>query len=659
VSRADTNFLRDAYIRMLQIRQFEAEATELTRGDTPAIAGSIHPCAGQEAIPVGTIAALRSDDRVLATYRGHGWVLESGITPVELMSEMCHRQTGPNGGRAGSLMVCDPGRRFMGENSIVGAGGPIACGLGIAARMQNTGRVVAVSFGDGAISQGGLHEAFMLAVAEKLPVIFVCENNEWAEMTATAYTNPFDISQRAAGYGMAGVTVDGCDPAAVRDAVADAARRARAGEGPTLIECKTIRLWGHYNKDIQHYRSTKNKDSAVARDPILRLRGVLEAAGVTKAELDELDRDVDRTMKHAVKEALAAPLPDPASVHQNLFAPAAAPAAASAGVTETMSYANAINRAFHDVMAARADVVVFGEDVAKPGGVFGLTRNLLKTYGPHRVFDTPIAESSILGSAVGAALEGLRPVAEIMFADFLLVALDQIVNQAANVRYVSNGKASAPLVIRTQQGVTPGSCAQHSQCLEGILAAVPGIKVGLPITPQDAYAMLRAAIEDPDPCILFEARIAFMREGEVAIGAAIEPASGARLLREGNDVAIITWGTAVYPALEAAERLAESGVQACVLNLRWLNPLDEAAILDVVTRCGRVLIVHEAARTGGFGAEISARIAEQHGHLLKAPVRRIGGEDVRMPASPILQRAVMPNADKILAGLKALVAQRS
>jgi 2-oxoisovalerate dehydrogenase E1 component len=639
---------------MQVIRNFEAKAVELTQADPPMIAGSIHMCAGQEAIPVGALAALRADDRVIATYRGHGWALEAGIPPFELMAELCQRSGGVNGGRAGSLLANDSRRRFIGQNSIVGAGGPVACGVAIAARAQKSGRVVVVSFGDGAISQGSLHEAFVLAASEHLPVIFVCENNGWAEMTPGSYASSAPIFERAAAYGMSGVSVDGCDPVAVRDAVAVAATKARAGDGPTLIECSTVRLWGHYNRDIQHYRSVRDRQAAESRDPIGRLRRLLASYGVRPEEIEALDLQVEQQIQAAVEQALASPPPDPSTVLEHLFAKST-PRSDSNGSAmmppQKITYATAVNRALHDAMAARAEVIVFGEDVGKPGGVFGLTRNLQKQYGTARVFDTPIAESSILGSAVGSAIDGMRPVAEVMFADFMLVALDQIINQAANVRYVSNGKSSAPLVVRTQQGVTPGSCAQHSQCLEGILASVPGLKVGCPATPQDAYSMLRAAIEDPDPCVVFEARSLFLREAEVVTGGNSEAAFGARLLRDGSDVAIICWGTAIYPALEAAEMLAAQGQQAAVLDLRWLAPLDEELIAKVVRRCGRVVVVHEAAQTGGFGAEIVARIAERHCGSLQIPVMRIGGADVRMPSAPVLQKLVVPSAEKILAAL--------
>ena len=298
---------------------------------------------------------------------------------------------------------------------------------------------------------------------------------------------------------------------------------------------------------------------------------------------------------------------------------------------------------------------MYGEDVGHSGGIFGASRDLQQDFGEARVFDTPIAESAILGSAVGAAMEGMRPIVEIMWGDFLLVALDSLVNQAANVRYLTRGEFGAPMVVRTQQGATPGSCAQHSQCLEALLAHIPGLKVGLPSTPQDAYSMLRAAAHDPDPCILFEARAHYQMAGTVRLGGGVEPARGAVLRRPGTDLAIISWGTMVHAALAAATTLAASGHQVAVLDLRWLAPLDEDAIAAAVKTCGRVLVVHEANRTMGFGAEIAARIAERLSSHLKQPVRRLGCRDSRMPAAPILQAALLPNTDAIVAAAREML----
>lgn len=648
------NYLRDAFFRMARIRAFEAKATELTTGPQPAIAGSIHPCAGQEAIPVGALSALEPRDRVLATYRGHGWALESGIPLDAAMAEMCQRGAGINGGRAGSLMMTSPANGFLGENSIVGACGPIACGVALAAKAKADGSVAVVSFGDGAMAQGGLHEALVTAAALQLPVIFVCENNGWAEMTPASFASGPGLAARVKGYGIESESLDGCDPEAVRDAVLRAASRARKGKGPTFLECQTVRLWGHYNKDIEHYRPRNDRTDAEQREPLGVMARKLAEAGMLPAEIEQLRADVEALVDTSVAAAVSALAPDPATLTHNLFGDRTEVTRRAPDV-ETMTYAQAINRALQDAMTDDASVILFGEDVAAPGGVFGASRGLLKQFGADRVLDTPIAETAILGMAVGAALHGQKPVAEIMFSDFLFVALDQIINQAANVRYVSNGLASAPLVVRTQQGVTPGSCAQHAQCVEAHLANIPGIKVGLPATPHDAYAMLRAAIADPDPCIIIEARSAFLNKGEVSLGGIFERAEGARLVSQGTDIGIITWGTSVHESLAAAEILANSGISAGVLDLRWLSPIDDDAIDALVAQCPSILIVHEASQTGGFGAEIFARIAERHGAAVKGSLARLGGLDVPMPSAPTLQRLVVPTADRIAERARSLI----
>jgi 2-oxoisovalerate dehydrogenase E1 component len=250
----------------------------------------------------------------------------------------------------------------------------------------------------------------------------------------------------------------------------------------------------------------------------------------------------------------------------------------------------------------------------------------------------------------------MRPVVEIMWADFMLVALDQLVNQAANVRYITQGRQSAPIVVRMQQGATPGSCAQHSQSLEALLAHIPGLRIGIPARPGDAYQMLRAAIDDPDPTIIIEARGLYQTKGPVALNSPIESIGGATFRRRGGDLAIITWGAMSLKAEEAADRLAASGIAATVLDLRWLSPLDDDAIAEAVTEgSGRVLVVHEANLTGGFGAEIAARIGERFFEELDSPVMRLGAPNVRMPSAPVLQEAVVPQAHDIVEAAQRLV----
>lgn len=648
------------YRRIHFIRAFEQRLWDLSAEKPPLVASSMHLCAGQEAVPVGAAAVLEERDRVVATYRGHGWALESGVNPYELLAEICHKADGINGGRAGSPLVMAPRAGFIGENSIVGAGCPIATGVAMAQLHRGDGGVTVVSIGDGATSQGSVHEAMVFAVSRKLPVIFVVEHNGWSEMTPTERIIPIEnLARRAQAYGMPGQTINGADPFEVRDAMRAAVERARRGEGPIMLECRVSRLWGHYNRDLEHYRSKADKAVAANLDPLTLLEQRLVSECLATAdELAELRALNDREIDGITERVRVAADPDPRSARRHVVQEAVRMKVRPTAPVEKreMSYIQAVNEAMRHALAASPDVVVYGEDCGGSGGIFAATRYLQRDFGPERVFDTPIAESAILGSAVGAAMEGMRPVVEIMWADFMLVALDQIVNQAANVRYVTGGLSSAPMVVRMQHGATPGSCAQHSQCLEALLCHIPGLKVGLPAEAQDAYSMLLAAIADPDPTIIIEARALYQEKATVELGGVPEPVGGARWRRRGADLTLIAWSTGVPIALKAAEKLSAQGVEAGVLDLRWLSPIDDDALADAVRLgSGRIVIVHEANRTGGMGAEIASRITERHWRELKAPVERVGTSDARMPASPVLQAALLPSAEKVVeAALRSL-----
>jgi len=653
VADSDRAYLLDCLKQIIHIRAFEQCALEASQAIPPKILGSIHLCAGQEAVPVAAIAGLDAADQIISTYRGHGWALASGLPVRDVLGEVCQRSIGINGGRGGSAYLMAPWTRFIGENSIVGAGVPIACGVAQANIAAGNGRVVVVSIGDGAFNQGSTHEGLAFAAARNLPVLIVCENNGWSELTATAQTFKIArIAQRASGYGMPGVTIDGTDPIAIRDTIRHAADRARGGGGPALIECRVPRLWGHYNRDIEHYRSKEDRQSAAERDPILL---VSKRLGINQQELDNLISIAKSEMDAVLATVLASPPPDAATALDHVWAPITHSAPAPApenGEPRTMSYIQAVNEALARELETRPEVMVYGEDVGQAGGIFGASRNLLKTYGAERVFDTPISESAILGSAVGAALMGMKPIVEVMWADFLLVALDQLINQAANIRYVTAGRSSVPLVVRTQQGATPGSCAQHSQSLEALLAHIPGLRIALPATPQDAYDILRAAVASADPCVLFEARGLYQTSGPVRTSGPIQPIGKASVRRPGTGAAIVTWGTMLGAALEAADTIGNVGV----LDLRWLSPLDEDALREVTLDAGgRVVVAHEANLTGGFGAEIVARLHEMLGDRLTLKIKRVGSPDIRMPAAPVLSQRLLPNAEKIAAAVRAIM----
>ena len=636
------------YQKMLLIREAELKVLELRRLDE--VAGSLHPCVGQEVVPSAIVSLLLPQDKVIATYRGHGWAIACGLPLESFFAEMLGRETGINGGRAGSAYFTAPEYGFVGENSIVGAGLPIANGVALGLNFARGQGVVVVSFGDGATNQGSSHEAMVFAVARNLPVIFVCENNEWSEMTPISETVPkASLHARAGAYGLSAVSVDGSNASDLIDAASAAIELAREGGGPSFIEVRVPRILGHYNADSQLYRSEEDKAAHADRDPLRALGEQLVDNGtLIQTDLDQLHKEATQFVEIAAAAALAAPFPNPATAALHVTGDhqvSDVPPLPSQG--KELAYGIAANKALMLAMENNPEVVMFGEDIATAGGTFGVTRNIQKYYG-ERIFDTPISEAAILGAALGASITGMRPVVEIMWSDFLMVALDQLVNQAANVRYIYRGTITAPMVVRMQQGITPGSCAQHSQSLEALIAHIPGLKVGLPSNPDDAFSMLRAAIADPDPVVIIESRALYLEKGVVDVDAPVQEVGGARLRRGGGDAIIVTWGRITSTALEAADQLAQEGLEVAVLDLRWLAPLDEQTLFRAVrASSGRVVVLHEANETGGFGGEVVARLAQSIFDDLTGPVQRVGLPDVRVAASPVLQQAVFPSVDRV------------
>lgn len=316
-----------------------------------------------------------------------------------------------------------------------------------------------------------------------------------------------------------------------------------------------------------------------------------------------------------------------------------------------VTYGGAVNTALVRALHERTDTILFGEDVALPGGVFGVTKGLREQFGA-RVFDTPISETAMLGAAVGAAMLGQRPIVEIMWMDFTLVAMDQLVNQAANVSYLSRGKVNAPMTVRMQQGSQPGACAQHSQCLEALLTHIPGLRVCVPATPQDAYDLLLAAVWCDDPTIVVENRnFYFGAKVTIDIGGEIQEIGQSMTRHPGDDITLVTWGSMVAPSLQAAEVLDEEGVGVDVIDARWLNPYDATAVRESASRTGRLVVVHEANLTGGFSSQVVTDVVES-GISLSTPPIRIGAPDTRIPAAPTLLAAVIPNVDDIVAKLR-------
>jgi pyruvate/2-oxoglutarate/acetoin dehydrogenase E1 component len=318
-------------------------------------------------------------------------------------------------------------------------------------------------------------------------------------------------------------------------------------------------------------------------------------------------------------------------------------------------FVRAVNDALADSMAADPSVIVLGEDVAAPGGPFSATKGLLDRFGPARVRDTPISEAAIVGAAVGAAMSGLRPVVEIMFMDFMTLAMDALVNQAAKARFMFGGQCSIPMVLRAPHGGGINAGPQHSQCLEAWFAHVPGLKVVCPATPADAYGLLRASIADPDPVIFVENKALYARKGEVAQPPAEVAIGAGRIPRQGTDVTIVTYGAMVHVAEAAATTLSDEGIEAEIVDLRSLQPWDEALVLQSLSQTHRLVVLHEAVEAFGVGAEIAARMADAGFDELDAPIVRVGAPFMPVPFARSLEQAYLPNAEKVIAAVRRVL----
>ena len=741
------------HANMVMIRVFESRVEELfAAGKLP---GFVHTYLGEEAIAVGVCSLLGPDDYITSTHRGHGHALAKGMDPAELMAELYGRLDGVCRGRGGSMHVADFSLGMLGANGIVGGGFGIAAGAALSARYRGTDQVAVCFFGDGGINKGTFHEALNFASVHRLGVVYVCENNQYAQFTSRRRTTSVDdLSVRAGAYAMAGETVDGNDVAAVAAATARAIERARAGGGPTLLNMETYRLGGHYVGDAEVYRASSEVDEHRRRDPIRRW----EAALAERGWLDDDERaavweHAADVVSDAEEWAEAGDPPEPGTALDDVFTPdppariramAGSEADGGFGVheaggrsevreglkaaswadetarvheaggrsevreglkaaswadetarvheaggrsevreglkaaswadetarvheaggrsgsheaqqTRRMSFGQATVDAMARAMRADDRVFVLGEDISW-GGNFGQFRGLIDEFGGGRVVDMPISEAIIVAVAVGAATAGLRPVASMSFVEFTLGAMDEIVNQASKFRYMFGGQVSVPLVLRASDGVLRSSGPQHSSSLEGLFTHLPGLKVVAPSNPADAKGLLLSAIEDPDPVIYLEHKKITAQRGPVPTGDYRVPLGSAAVARRGTDVTVVSYSAMALNALAAAAQLAEEGIEAEVIDLRSLVPLDFETVLESVSRTRRAVVAHESWRFGGFGAELAAQLHSELFGELEAPVARVGAASAPIPFSPPLEAAVVPGTDAVAAAVRAVLA---
>ena len=555
--------------------------------------------------------------------------------------------------------------------------------------------------GDGATSLGEWHEAINLCAVRRLPVVFCVQNNQTALSTPLAdQTAARVFADKAVGYGILGITVDGTDPDEIAAAFAWAAERARAGAGPALIELVAMRMCGHAHHDDMLYHGRDVPPSWdypdltgagyadadryrfwAERDPIKRYAARLVGESLlAPQDVDRFKHEAERTVETEAQAVIAAAWPDaaragtgvlagePARVRVEVLTPEARAKVAADVVLPALepgppydpkgqTLLEAVMRGIEDALRADPRVFVFGEDVGgKYGNAFLMLRPLLKEFGG-RILNSPIAEGAVIGASVGAAMAGLRPIAEMQFNDFVASGFNQLVNNAAKNRYRFG--VGVPMVLRMPWGGLRHAGPYHSQNTEAWFYRTPGLKIVVPSTPHDARALMASAVADADPVLYYE-HIALYRDPLIKqmLGDAAPvpiPIGKAAIRRAGKDLAIISYGAYVHVAMRVAAALSRDGIEATVVDLRSLAPLDRETVIAVACHCSRVLIVHEDSRTGGIGESLAAIIQEEAFEALDAPVRIIGALDTPVPYSPPLEAAFLPGEAEIERAARLLV----
>jgi 2-oxoisovalerate dehydrogenase E1 component len=616
------------------------------------VLGACHTYVGQEAIATGVCEHLRTDDAIFSTHRGHGHALAKGMAPYELIAELFGRATGCSRGRGGSMHLFSPEIGMMGTSGIVGPCILQAAGAGYSFKLLETDRVAVAFFGDGAVNNGAFHEGLNMAAIWKLPVLFVCENNQFATEVPFVYAagNP-DVAARGAAYGIPGVQLDGNDVVAISDAAREAIVRARAGGGPTLLECRTYRTRPHA-EGMGDYTYRTRDDVAAWRErcPIKRYRSsVLNA--------DAIDAEVTATVADALAEAEKAPWPEPNDATTHVYGPPCTTPASPEPGTREISFAASTLEALDHEMALNPRIFVLGEGIGARGGNFGTTVGLFAKYGAERLRDTPICERGFVGLAGGAGMTGTRPIVDFMFVDFINDAFGELINQIAKMQYMSSGRLKMPVLLRGCIGIGHSAATHHSGSYHSIFSHIPGLRVVVPATPYDAKGLFTRALRCDDPVLFLEPRELMSSKGPAPVESYEIEFGKARIHRAGTQVTAVAIGSMVPRTLTAAIDLAAEGISVEVLDPRTVSPLDTLAILASVRKTGRLLVVDESFGPCGFASEIAALVADTGFNDLDAPIRRLHGAFAPTPYSPTLEAQMIPNSGAIAAAIRDLVSE--
>jgi 2-oxoisovalerate dehydrogenase E1 component len=566
---------------------------------------------------------------------------------------------------------------LMGTSGIVGPSILQAAGAGYTFRLLQKKSVAVAFFGDGAVNNGAFHEGLNLAGIWKLPVVFVCENNQFATEIPFAYSagNP-SVAARGASYGIPGIEVDGNDALAIYEVAGDAVKRARSGGGPTLLECQTYRTRPHAEGMGDYtYRSREEVEEWKERCPLLQVRKTIQGSGKWgqgsgvrgqksevrdhKSELDKIDEEIVGIVGQAHAAAEKAAWPEASTAATHVYSGNGAPVfeePSRAGHRE-VSFMKATHEALAAAMARDPGIFVLGEGIGKRGGNFKTTEGLFDLYGPERLRDTPISERGFVGLACGAAMTGSRPVVDFMFADFILDAAGETVNQIAKMQYMSSGRIRMPILLRGCIGIGHSAATHHSGNHYPLYAHFPGLRVVVPSSPFDAKGLLARALSGHDPVLFLEHRELLGTKGPVPEAEYEIEFGKAAVVREGRAATVVSLALMVRRTLEACARLSAQGISVEVIDPRTVSPLDTETILQSIHKTGRLLIVDEAFAPFGLGAEVAARIADLGFNDLDAPIRRLHGTFTPTPYSPALERAVVPQVDDIERALRDLLAE--
>ena len=668
VAHPDPAILKKAFRLMLTSRRLDEKMLILLKQGKSFfhIGGS-----GHEAVQIAAAFSLRpGTDWAYPYYRDLPFNLALGMTPEEVMLCFLSRAEDPNSG--GRQMPAHYGHkelRMVSQSSPTGTQFLQAVGCAMGAVKDGTDEVVYVSAGEGTTSQGDFHEALNWASRDKLPVIFLIEDNKYAISVPIAeQTSGSSVYNIAAGYeSLERYQVDGTDFLASYQVMHEAVARARSGEGPCIVVADVVRLLPHSSSDDQRkYRSEEEIEADRARDPIPLLESVLRNVnGMAESAVDAMREEVKAEIDAAADYAESRPFPEKESATLHVYD--------DTGKADSLNYetnepagepivlVDAINHALSEELERDDRMLMFGQDIAgEKGGVFTATRGLTKAFGVERVFNAPLAESSIVGVAVGLAVRGFKPVVEVQFGDYIWTAMMQIRNEVATMRYRSANAWQCPLVIRAPIGGYIHGSLYHSQNLEAIFAHIPGIYIALPSNAADAKGLLKTAIRLDDPVLFLEHKALYRQpfaKSPEPDADYLLPFGVARIVQKGSDVTVVTYGALVQKSLEASRRLAdETGLSVEIIDLRTISPLDKATMIESVEKTGRLLVVHEDMRFQGFGAEVASTVAEEAFEFLDAPVRRLGAKDAHVPYNWFLEEAILPQEEDVYEALKELAA---